>query len=339
MSETKFNTDHVEQLEVSPARGGAGSKVKRHCARWWWVHLIIFCASFLIIALCLVYVAMPKIAQDGVDDASLEFTELQFLNPSATSVTLTQRAILHSPSKFTPTLDSFNASTFLVTNGTFGAAPMIFVTMPSIHVQHPKSNVAVEDSKVMINNMDQLTNFATQAVAQEYVSTALVGETTLHLGALPTVKINYNSTSKYKGLNALKGFNVTGARIDLLAKPGQQNLKGFAYVPNPSLMTIQLGNVSLSLSTEKAGKVGTTTINDMTLKPGNNTLPLFGTMDQAKVVGSLDGDGMVELLITGTDAIFNGEHLVYYEKALSANVLKLKMNVMQVIKDSSSGSA
>jgi uncharacterized membrane protein YdfJ with MMPL/SSD domain len=28
-----------------------GQKGKRHCAKWWWLHLIVFCAIFLIIAL------------------------------------------------------------------------------------------------------------------------------------------------------------------------------------------------------------------------------------------------------------------------------------------------
>lgn len=72
----------------------------------------------------------------------------------------------------------------------------------------------------------------------------------------------------------------------------------------------------MSLSTEKAGQVGTTTINNMTLKPGNNTLPLAGTMDQKKVLSSLDSENMVELLIRGTDAIFNGEHLTYYVSSI-----------------------
>jgi hypothetical protein len=50
----------VEQIEVGP-EGQAqyvkkptfGQKAKRHCLRWWWLHLIIFCTSFLIISLCL----------------------------------------------------------------------------------------------------------------------------------------------------------------------------------------------------------------------------------------------------------------------------------------------
>lgn len=47
----------LEQIEVEPSyndpKPSFGQKAKRHCARFWWVHLIIFCASFLLIALLL----------------------------------------------------------------------------------------------------------------------------------------------------------------------------------------------------------------------------------------------------------------------------------------------
>lgn len=43
--------DTIENTQTRPA--GFGQKFKRHCARFWWLHLIIFCAGVLIIALCL----------------------------------------------------------------------------------------------------------------------------------------------------------------------------------------------------------------------------------------------------------------------------------------------
>lgn len=54
----------------------------------------------------------------------------------------------------------------------------------------------------------------------------------------------------------------------------------------------------------------------MTLVPGNNTLPMTGILDQGKILASLEKDGTVEMLITGKDAIYNGQHLVYYVRSL-----------------------
>ncbi|PQE08992.1 pre-mRNA processing factor 4 protein [Rutstroemia sp. NJR-2017a WRK4] len=339
-SDKKVEPEEVEYGTTdSPKPRTFGGKVKRHCARFWWLHLIIFCIVFLIIALCLVYVAMPKIAQDGVNDASLEITELKFTDPTANSVVISQKGILHSPSMYTPTLDPFNASSYLVTNGTYGAEPMVMIEMPRIHAHHPQGPVSVDQQNVTIMSLDQLSAYTTAVLSSEYVTTALVGKTRLHLGSLPDTTVHYNQTSTYKGLNGLAGFNVTGVKINLAAKAGQPNLSGFAYIPNPSNMTIVMGNVTLSLSTAKAGTVGNSTINDMTLVPGNNTLPMTGIMDQTLVLGSMDTKtGLVELEIVGKSAVYNGEHLVYYERALASNKLSLAMNVSQILKDSLSGS-
>lgn len=276
---------------------------------------------------------MPKIAQQNVDDSSLEFTTFKFLDPTMETVSLTQQGILHNPAIFTPTLDSFLADSFLVTNGTFGAAPIIKVQMPKIHGLHPKSNAGVVDQQVQIVDIDQLTAFATAVISQEYLETALVGRTNLHLGALPTVKINYNSTSRYKGLNGLAGFNVTDVRINVTKTDGP-NLVGNAFIPNPSVMTIEMGNVTLELRTAEQGVVGTTNIEKFIIVPGDNILPMTGTVNQTRILQSLT-DGIATLLIKGTDVINGaGEHLTYYEKALGAHELTLKMNVQQVVADS-----
>lgn len=334
-SDKKYQAEEVESSPQYAARPvGFGQKAKRHCARFWWLHLIIFCISFLIIALCLVYVGMPKIAQHGVDESWIEVTALKFLNPTSNSVVLTQEVILHSPSIYTPTLDAFTAASWLVTNGTFGPTPMLNIPMPQIHALHPQSNASVTNINLTIANLEQVTDYATALITQENVTTALTGKTNLHEGKLPVVRINFNSSSTYKGLNALKGFNVTGVIINGSAKAGEPNLSGFAFIPNPSLITVALGNVTMTVSTAKEGVVGNTTINDMTLYPGNNTLPMTGILDQILIAESLNASGWVTLAIQGQSAIYNGEHLTYYEVPLKNNVLSLDMNVQQVLADS-----
>ena len=283
-----------------------------------------------------VFVAMPKIAQDGVNDSSLEITQLKFTDPTPDTIVLSQVGILHSPSMYTPTLDPFNASSYLVTDGQYASSPMVIIPLPKIHALHPKSTISVENREVSIVSLDALSDYTTAVLSNEYVTTALVGKTKLHEGALPVITVNYNQTSTYKGLNGLKGFNVTNVRVNLTALSGP-NLSGYAYIPNPSDMTIVMGDVTLELSTA-TGVVGNSTIANMTLVPGNNTLPMIGTMDQAKVLGSADlTTGIVELSIVGKSAIYNGEHLVYYERALASNNLSLALNVVQVVKDSSGG--
>lgn len=329
----KYSTEQIEDTQYAGAPTTYGGRVKRHCARRWWIHLLIFCVIFLIIALALVYGAMPHIAQHGVNESSIEFTALQFLDPSMNTITLNQNATLHSPSMYTPTLDPFNASLYLVTDGVYSAEPMTYIQMPSIHALHPESNDTLSQ-QVPIANLAILTQYATEVLTNENVTTALVGKTKLHEGALPVVTVNYNSSSTYKGLNGLAGFNVTGVKVNVSALAGEPNLSGFAYIPNPSVLTIAMGNVTLNVSTAQAGFVGTTTVNDMTLVPGNNTLPMTGTVNQTLLLQSLNASGFAILEIIGQSSVYNGVHLTYYEEALKSNVLTLPMNVDQVVKDS-----
>jgi cytoskeletal protein RodZ len=327
-----------EQIEESPSyavrKPTAFQKTKRHCQRFWWLHLIIFCIIFLIIALCLVYVAFPRIAQHGVNESTIEFTDIEFLEPTSDSIVLTQSAMLHSPSMYTPTLDPFNASLYLVTDGVFGSDPMIVIPMPRIHALHPSSSVSITNENTTIASLDQVTQYAIAVLTNKNVTTALTGRTKLHEGKLPVTTINYNSSSTYLGLNGLAGFNVTNIIMNLTAPVGQPNLKGNAFIPNPSVLTISMGNVTLALSTEKAGVVGISTIENFTLKPGNNSLPLTAVMNQTAIISSLDASGKVNVSITGTSAVYNGEHLSYYEKALASNVLALTLNVEQILADS-----
>jgi len=93
--------------------------------------------------------------------------------------------------------------------------------------------------------------------------------------------------------------------------------------------------VTLTLSTEKAGLVGIATILDMTLRPGDNNLPLTAVMNQTGVLSSLDtATGIVSLEILGDSSVRNGEHLAYFETALKVTPLKLDMNVTQILMDS-----
>lgn len=68
----------------------------------------------------------------------------------------------------------------------------------------------------------------------------------------------------------------------------------------------------MSLATAQAGVVGNSTILNMTLVPGTNTLPMTGFLDQLLITKSLNASGFVDLLITGQTAVYNGQHLTYY---------------------------
>lgn len=194
--------------------------------------------SVLLISLS-VYVGFPRIAQDGVDASSITIESLKFLNSKANSFIFSQDGILHNPKIFTPTLEPFNVSVYLVTGGVAAAVPMIQIPMPSIHAVD-NSQVNIDNVNVTILSMDAVNNYTLAVLTQKNVTTRLVGSTKLHIGALPVNTIQYNHDITYGGLNGLEGFNVTDVRLNLSAATGEPNLKGTAVIPNVSPLTIDM---------------------------------------------------------------------------------------------------
>jgi len=328
-----------EQLEQSNGTAGAKSlgkrqKAKNHSKKWWWVYLILFCAGVLIVTLPIIYVGFPNIAQHDVNKSHLEVTELQFFEPTPNSLSVTERITTHNPNMYTPTLESWSGGTFVVTNGTYSENPILYLPVPSTHTLHPISYAAIVNATVPVFDHDQIALYATQIMTLSRVTTALVGKPKLHIGKLPVIKVDYNSSTTYNGMNGLQGFNVTDIKIDpgntLLIIP---NMNGTAFIPNPSNITADLGNVTFSLKDSKDVEVGKTLIQNMVIRPGDNHLPLTGILNQTLVLPALE-NGFLNLTITGTDCIYNGQHIPYYEKALAANILHLRLNVMQILQDS-----
>ena len=137
-------------------------------------------------------------------------------------------------------------------------------------------------------------------------------------------------------------------------------MNGTVIIPNASVMTIPLvitplsiyhipilhnantnnqGNVSLNL--ELAGKsVGTTYLTDLTLKPGNNSVPMIGKVDQSTIISLLASksspykDGIMPFDITGNaTSTYNGKELPYFSKALAANKLSIKLDIKSALSE------
>lgn len=146
-----------------------------------------------------VYVAMPKIAQKGIDDSTLTYNSLKFLKPSVDSLSLSVDATQYSSSTFTPTLDAFNVTMHLVTDGITSEKVITQISMPQVHAHHPNTSIIVDNQVSKIVDMDQVVAFATQVLKQENITIRVEGQTKLHLGALPVTSIHYNNSITFAG--------------------------------------------------------------------------------------------------------------------------------------------
>ncbi|KAI9825791.1 MAG: hypothetical protein M1826_006893 [Phylliscum demangeonii] len=300
-------------------------RIQTGLRRWWWLLLLLFACCTLIITLPLVYVGFPNIAQHDVDDSSLEITSMLLTAPAANSLHIRLDERLHNPSMYHPRLDAFNASLFLEDTEP-NIKPYAYITVPAVHAT-PLATFTI-DQALAVADMDQFTRYTVLVMNSEEYRLAIRGRTGLHQTGLRKTNVNYNEVVTMKGLNKLRGFNVTEFKVLLTPDPDGANLVGTVFIPNPSVMLLEMGNVTMNLFVQ-GDAVGTALLPDLTLRPGNNSVAMRATTNQTAVLQKLAlfKDGLVPVDIVGSTAIYHGEHLSYYEAALKSNTVSIKLNL------------
>jgi hypothetical protein len=139
-------------------------------------------------------------------------------------------------------------------------------------------------------------------------------------------------TNVFAGLNKLSGLNITDVRIlsgkNEILSDGS-NLIANVSIPNPSVMTLDLGNVTMNLAVAGTA-IGYALIPDLLLKPGENKFPLQSHVEQLTILGLIQNkykNGVLPLDIVGNSSVKDGVHLTYYEDAIKSNDIKLDLNV------------
>ena len=82
--------------------------------------------------------------------------------------------------------------------------------------------------------------------------------------------------------------------------------------------------------------MGITTLRDLTLVPGNNTIPMRSTVNQSLVLSQIVENyqnGNLPISIMGNSSVYEGQHLVYFEKALSSVTQHVTLDVGKALMD------
>jgi len=83
--------------------------------------------------------------------------------------------------------------------------------------------------------------------------------------------------------------------------------------------------------------MGQSFLDNLVLTPGNNTVPMTSTVDQAAIIKMFTADdnpykdGVVPFDIVGNSSVYNGKELPYFTKALASNNLTVHLNVSKAL--------
>ncbi|KAJ5554892.1 hypothetical protein N7535_007335 [Penicillium sp. DV-2018c] len=326
---TKTSVVEEAPVAAAPTKQSFGSRLAAHFKKWWWVHVIIFIVVFLVILLPVVYVAYPKIAQDAVNDSTLQIKSMILSDPTPDSFHLDQLQILGTDSSYHPKIYEFDSEVSLA-----GAPVFATVTVPEVKSKDGAEIHVVQT--VDLSNVDAFGEFNTAVMLNEELDLNIKGRPGLKQGGLPKTNVDYDKTVRMKGLNKLKGFEIKEFHIIFPTENGL-GMNGTVSIPNPTVITIPLGNVTFNLSLE-GHYLGETVLHDLVLKPGENIVPMEGTVDHGYVISFLTSkknpykDGVLPFEIAGNKSMYHGKELPYFTRALRANTLHVELDVAAALR-------
>ncbi|KAL2371386.1 hypothetical protein RJZ57_004166 [Blastomyces gilchristii] len=305
-----------------------GARVKASFKRFWWLYLGIFIAVVLVIILPVIYVGYPNIAQREVNRSTLTINSMEITDPTPDSFRIKVDQTIGSKSKFHPQLDAFNATIATAGSG----KPFITLEVPPVKASDG-ANAVID--QIVMPDLESFTDYSIQVMKSETVDLEITGRTGLKEGSLPKTTVDYHKVITMKGLNALKGFEVK--HFELASKqPDGSNMIGEVFIPNPSVLTPTLGDVTLELSVDGT-KIGTAKLPGLVIRPGDNLVQMRSTVELTKIFPFVNGDdakyknGVIPVTIVGKSAVYDGKELPYFTAALSSNTLHIELDLAPLL--------
>ncbi|OJJ34567.1 hypothetical protein ASPWEDRAFT_173978 [Aspergillus wentii DTO 134E9] len=317
-------------------------KARRHFQRFWCCYLlaaIVFLAIFLPIFFVFI---VPAIAQRIVDDTSLPVYAAGILDPTPDTITFSINTSLSIPAGLSVRTEPFTLSLF--NRDVHPIQPWIDVGLPEYNLKG-KTPMSIIQKDTKIISHAQFVETITRAAYSKQFTLSAKGSTVGHLGALKA-GLTLDKDIELDGLDKISGLSIDSARLVAPAEEDGTNLRGTITLPNHSAITLALGNVTLNLKT--AGLIiGQGFLDNVVLKPGNNSMPLRATLSiQTVLENILDilsaqksalTDGELEICASVNSTVYNGKHITYYEEVLNSLTLTARVPIIKVLTDTVQG--
>lgn len=134
------------------------------------------------------------------------------------------------------------------------------------------------------------------------------------------------------GLNGLKSFALLSFTLLNDTQADGTNALGNVSIPNPTVMTIALGNVTLSLSVNGTS-IGTATLPNLVLQPGNNTVGMRAEVYKlvAAAIALQREQTILPVDIRGNTSTFEGRQIPYYNTMLANTALQVPLDISKAM--------
>ncbi|OBS26823.1 hypothetical protein FPOA_00766 [Fusarium poae] len=328
-----------EKNDVTQTENGVPKTKKRtcarHCKRFWWVYLIILCIITVIVVPVIIFVAVPKIAQSKINEAELEIESVQILETEEGAYLMKIDSSITTDGKIHASVDPFEAEMYLED----WPAHVPFATVDMPETNSNKHQVVNVTQHVKIADMEEFTRFNIWFHNNETLRVTVNGKTKVKPSGLTRkYGVTFKKTVELKGLNHFAGTEVTEGHIGFGDGTDEPNFNGTTVIPNASVFTLDNGNVTFTNFVGDV-EVGTLTIPNLLLKPGDNVVNITANMNQTLVLNAVQEEpycktGILPFKLLGKTVMNHGENLTYFAAALGSSNQTVEIDIGAIIKKS-----
>ncbi|KAK4170496.1 hypothetical protein QBC43DRAFT_6787 [Cladorrhinum sp. PSN259] len=306
-----------ENISQKPRRRGCLG----HCVKFWWAYLILLVVIVVIAVPVIILVAVPKIAQHKLDEAELTLDGIHVSNTKSDSMTMSINSTIRSDGKVKANIDPFVGAMYL--EDRLPHTPFALINFPATTADKLQTvNVTQE---LQIHDPEALTIFNQWLLANETLRVTVEGKTKVKVnGIARKYGVTFKKTIEMPGLSHLDGTIVNETHISLQADALGNNFNGQAYIPNRSLVSFELGNVTF-YNYLLGAEVGTVYIDNLVVRAGEPNKNLMrATIENGPVLNALgekpycdETKGVLPFQIRGKSVENNGQALNYFRDSLS----------------------
>ncbi|KAK3298821.1 uncharacterized protein B0H64DRAFT_83148 [Chaetomium fimeti] len=312
----KSGVAQTENVSGKPRRRGCLG----HCAKFWWAYLILVVVIVVVVVPVVLLVAVPKIAQQKLDDAELILDGISVYNTQGQNMTMSINSTIKTDGSVHADIEGFVGDMYLEDHKPH--TPFARVNFPATTADAFQTvNVT---QFLPIHDVEALTIFNTWLLANRTLRVTVQGDTNVRVrGIARNYPVTFKKTVTTPGLRMLEGTVVNPEWIGIESDENGNNFRATTIIPNHSRVSFELGNTTFH--NYLLGKeVGTVFIDGLTLRPGLNEYPMRATIKNDAVIEVLgqkpycEEGGVLPFQIRGKTVVNNGQALPYFADALAS---------------------
>ncbi|KHN97418.1 uncharacterized protein MAM_04433 [Metarhizium album ARSEF 1941] len=258
-----------------------------------------------------IFVVVPIIAREKVDEATVEIQGIHILDAELNSL-------------------------FIQIYSTIKTDGQPFTTLQFPPTSANKFQVVNISQTVHVTNKDALERFSHAFLANQTLRIKIYGKTYVKpAGMTKKYPVHVNKVIEFNGLNLLNGVKLGNTSISF--DKDVPNFNATAVVRNPSHSTLEIVNATFeSLADNQL--VGNVATANLLLRPGRNTFPIEARINQTRVaqIVAYCETGVIPFQLQGRKVQNHGQDILWLASASSNASMTVDISVAAVIESSQS---